>query len=545
MKTDRYKQIEYNITDDPGFIFELFRVPRELQEQFESLHKRSMKGGEGIIRRLKKLIGQYPHVPQLKNYLSGAYMNSGMSERAFEINHRIIQEHPDYIFGKLNLAHEYFHNEQFDRIPEVLGDMMDLREHAPGRDTFHLSEVTAFLKISIMYFCTTGNLKAAEPRFDILDELAPGHRDTEEARSYLIEARLEAVASSRDNSIRIDRPPEFIHKETEWLYENDMTIEREKLATLLSLPRETLVSDLIMVLKDAIDRQDHFIELAEDGELLSEDTHFAIHAIYLLGELRATESLPVVLEIFSQGEEFIDIWLGDFITGNLWEPLYFMGDNQLDLLKEFVLSPGLYTYARTEVCSSVIQIAHHQPHRKEEVTAWFNDLFATMAKSDAEEDVVDKSFIGLAVNEAVELREPALLPVIEVLFNRGYVDEFIYRSFDKIAEDVAAPPRTDDKRGLMNIYDRYQQVITTWAGYTEEDEEDETDNEIWDDDEEWDEDEEQVTKELQAYRESWPDRGTGYGTGLHPEPHTPKTGRNDPCPCGSGKKYKKCCLVNN
>lgn len=22
----------------------------------------------------------------------------------------------------------------------------------------------------------------------------------------------------------------------------------------------------------------------------------------------------------------------------------------------------------------------------------------------------------------------------------------------------------------------------------------------------------------------------------------PKVGRNDPCPCGSGKKYKKCCL---
>jgi uncharacterized protein YecA (UPF0149 family) len=22
-----------------------------------------------------------------------------------------------------------------------------------------------------------------------------------------------------------------------------------------------------------------------------------------------------------------------------------------------------------------------------------------------------------------------------------------------------------------------------------------------------------------------------------------KTGRNDPCPCGSGKKYKKCCAL--
>ena len=26
------------------------------------------------------------------------------------------------------------------------------------------------------------------------------------------------------------------------------------------------------------------------------------------------------------------------------------------------------------------------------------------------------------------------------------------------------------------------------------------------------------------------------------EPTTAKIGRNDSCPCGSGKKYKKCCL---
>jgi preprotein translocase subunit SecA len=25
---------------------------------------------------------------------------------------------------------------------------------------------------------------------------------------------------------------------------------------------------------------------------------------------------------------------------------------------------------------------------------------------------------------------------------------------------------------------------------------------------------------------------------------TPRVGRNDPCPCGSGKKYKKCHGVN-
>ena len=26
-----------------------------------------------------------------------------------------------------------------------------------------------------------------------------------------------------------------------------------------------------------------------------------------------------------------------------------------------------------------------------------------------------------------------------------------------------------------------------------------------------------------------------------PEQHGEKIGRNDPCPCGSGKKYKQCC----
>ena len=31
-----------------------------------------------------------------------------------------------------------------------------------------------------------------------------------------------------------------------------------------------------------------------------------------------------------------------------------------------------------------------------------------------------------------------------------------------------------------------------------------------------------------------------YHSGVH-RPKAPKIGRNDPCPCGSGKKHKKCC----
>jgi preprotein translocase subunit SecA len=42
------------------------------------------------------------------------------------------------------------------------------------------------------------------------------------------------------------------------------------------------------------------------------------------------------------------------------------------------------------------------------------------------------------------------------------------------------------------------------------------------------------------------DTAPGRPATARPEPRAAdgqKVGRNDPCPCGSGKKYKKCCLL--
>ena len=58
----------------------------------------------------------------------------------------------------------------------------------------------------------------------------------------------------------------------------------------------------------------------------------------------------------------------------------------------------------------------------------------------------------------------------------------------------------------------YEEVITNWAGYLEDEEEDNAEEDGF-------------------YEVQKPILNAG-----------PKIGRNDPCPCGSGKKYKKCCL---
>ncbi|MGO9124867.1 MAG: SEC-C metal-binding domain-containing protein [Terriglobales bacterium] len=46
-----------------------------------------------------------------------------------------------------------------------------------------------------------------------------------------------------------------------------------------------------------------------------------------------------------------------------------------------------------------------------------------------------------------------------------------------------------------------------------------------------------------AYRYFRAQRETYAGTTFTHEPrhNAPKVGRNEPCPCGSGKKYKRCC----
>ena len=46
---------------------------------------------------------------------------------------------------------------------------------------------------------------------------------------------------------------------------------------------------------------------------------------------------------------------------------------------------------------------------------------------------------------------------------------------------------------------------------------------------------------LKAYRYFQQDRQAEVDDRRFEARRTPKIGRNDPCPCGSGKKYKHCC----
>ena len=385
----------YEITGDENFSRELNPIPHSLDVQLDDLHELALKGKKSSIKKFIRLIEKYPRVPMLKNYLSVLYSNMGQIEKSHEVNHWIVAEHPDYLFGKLNLAAEYYTKEEYDKIPEVLGEYMELKKLYPERDKFHIVEVSGFFKISILYFSAIENLEQAEIRLDILKEIAPESADLEMAKKYFNIAQMEAamhnMATAKEDWIEIDvkktaltdidAPPEFTHKQINLLYENDFFLDKKLITEILALPRQSLIEDLNKVLEDSIVRFNYFKTKADDGGFDDKYYSFVIHTLFLLSEIEATESIENILNVLRQDNDYVELYIGDILTEYMWLVLYKTASSELDTYKQYMFEPGIYTFNKGSVSEMANQIAQHQTHRKDEVIEWYRDVFHFFLKS--------------------------------------------------------------------------------------------------------------------------------------------------------------------
>lgn len=525
------KRFGYEITDETDFLDQEYGITPEIKKLIEDLYYDVQDKKKGIVNKLLKTIKKYPQVPQFKNYLTVAYNLSGNSKKAYKCNNWILKEHPDYFFGRVNLAAQYFEQKEYDRIPDVMGDLMEIQALYPDRKVFHVSEVMAFNKLAVAYFSATGNLEAAENRLKIMEEIDEEHPDTYWALKYLMPERIKAnikrdeeeekirrtvKTRAYDKSVQTTEMPEFNHPEIWQLYKNSMRIDHNVIKEILCLPRPTLINDLETIFEDVVRRYEYFKNKVEEDEWVEEEQSFPIHALFLLTELNATESLDKVLQLLRQDEDILRFWLGDYLTEEIWRTIYQLGNNELKKLKEFVLEPNIYYCARYEVCAAIVQIAFHEPERKPEVVRWINDVLEFLLNNREDDDLIDSDFISFVVCDIIELKAKELLPLVKTFFDNKLVSTGICGDFQYVENSTIASPEKDYyKRNLYNIYDRYTHILTTWAGYKEEEQFDYID----------DCDSPVFLQEASISSE-------------------PKTGRNNPCPCGSGKKYKKCCGIN-
>lgn len=522
----RNSETGYTVTTDNEFLNKLNGITPELVPKLVRFQQLASKGKRSSIQLLLNAIEQYPNIPQLKNYLSVLYGKLKETNKIYEVNDWLIAEHPHYLFGKLNKANEYFIKQEYDKMPSVLGEEMDLKALYPDRDLFHIDEVVPYFNCTVLYFVAIDNLEQAEIRYNVMHELDPEAAETKLAFKYILTARMRAGRKRYEEEQRTkisviakpqeisssNQPPVFIHQEIEWLYTNGLYIGREKLSAILSLPKGTLVQDLELVLQDSIDRFGFFNALSEDGKWDEEKMTFVIHAVSLLGELGSTDSIGAIFDVLSQSNDYLNLYFGDFLTSGLWEPLYQIAGNQLETCKQFIFRPGMDTFARTTTSDMICQIALHHPERRSEVLDWYDEVIRFFLDSNLGDNVIDSDLIGLLICDVLDINGSELLPQIEQLFEQGIVSIGICGNWKEVREAFMQPDSFDHRREILSIVDRYEEITSSWAGYNQRD-------------------------GMDKYADS--DLFLPFATPVKAEP---KIGRNEPCPGGSGRKYKKCCL---
>ncbi len=522
----QYKFLEYKITTDTDFLDKENHLTPYLKNKLQKLHKKALKGDLKMVNTFYELIQKFPKNPQLKNYLSTLYASSGDSEKAFEINHWILTEHPNYLFGKINMANEYYLKEMYEKIPEILGEYMEIQMLYPERKVFQMQEVLTFFGIAIKYFSAIRKFKEAELRLNILEQIDTNGDYYEDASKtfflHLNLAAMERMEEEEESRIEVKcdvsknkykqttKKPVFIHKEIEQIYLFDIDIKHEILDAILTLPKETLQQDLEKVLIDSLSRYDYYIEKEKNEGYNTDEFTFVVHALFLLKEIGATSSLPIILEVLRQDEIYIELFINEFLTENIWEVLFVLGKKHLNLYENFMREEGVYTYSKSAVLSAVAQFYFHEIISKDIILNWHTKIIKFYLKADIEDNVIDSSVNGFIVNNLLDFKAKELLLLIQQLYDKNYVDLFACGNFEDVKKEMKSDENLDGK--IPKISDIYE-IYTSYTDF--EIEEDYTDN------------------EYNEYID------TIAGTIIN---ETKKVGRNEPCPCGSRKKYKKCCL---
>lgn len=127
---------------------------------------------------LNAALAEAPDAPEILNNLAVAYYQQGRTAEAEALTRRIIEEHPEYLFGQINEAHRLIRANQLDQAADVLDPLMQ-------RKKLHTSEFHALAVAQIELALARGIKEAANSWLDMLAQVEPDHPDILEYRMRL------------------------------------------------------------------------------------------------------------------------------------------------------------------------------------------------------------------------------------------------------------------------------------------------------------------------------------------------------------------------
>ena len=270
--------------------------------------------------------------------------------------------------------------------------------------------------------------------------------------------------------------------------------------------REEITPLLLQILERLADNPEAWPEY--------EDHMSHIYALYMLALFREKRAYPLMVRIFSEpGEEILEL-TGDAVLNNGTQMLASVCDGDLSGIKALIENEQANPFMRSIAMEALVKLVAVGRLTRGEVVEYFLGLFRTMERTPGYQwDTLAMACTDLWPREFMD--------ELELAYDEGLVDESSLEweeITEALGQGLAACLHQSSRRGAF---------ITDLA-----------------EDMGW----------MQAFSTGHRREGSNKPVNPISEPETlpstatrkagPKVGRNDPCPCGSGKKLKECCGAN-
>lgn len=303
----------------------------------------------------------------------------------------------------------------------------------------------------------------------------------------------------------------------------DLLITEEDRVTLEHIQELAKREDAIDPLRAWLVDKNRWIE-AENGEWWA-----LYHAFTILCLTRRPELLDDLFHayVFADEEDF------DWLIEKVPSAFAQFGEAAVQPLIQFIMAERTKTdwsvgFRRARLVAALTRIALDIPSTKPRIAEFICTRF-----SDPEE--TDPTFLGLITGNAWVVDKEHALEPMRLAFERDAVDESIAGNYEETVELYDKHDPREDSELTHVFLDFYQpeEIANRQARWKREKEEEARRIKQREADE--------VAQRIGFHSETEPEIPVGYfqtaeGNLVREE----KIGRNDPCPCGSGQKYKKC-----
>lgn len=241
----------------------------------------------------------------------------------------------------------------------------------------------------------------------------------------------------------------------------------------------------------------------------------ALLAFCLLIEFDVKEAWPITKQLIRLAEDGPFEVLGDGIHEILPTAICLWGMGELDELRELCLDTTVNEYCRCSISRAVCDGYARDFLTRDTMIEFHRHLLDHAATSDYElRGLVIANLLGV---HADELRQSIL-----EAFQKDLVDSFIVGVSSVVDELDGNREATVAKyQERLDSLENFTDQLKWWAGF------------------------QPLSEPKPIRREPTPTKPlppVALPQQTTVVAHEPRIGRNDPCPCGSGKKYKKCCL---